>query len=224
MPRITGDELNRKWGVGALHARYRKDGKWYHTLERFPGALFDEHGFILFRTQHEYESCPNLLRHKAEGKNWLLARHGIASIDGYRTYEAQIFAAHSELPGAHDPTAELWEGGKTTVLVNRYEREPAAREACIAIYGAACSVCSFDFEKVYGVIGQGYIHVHHLRPLSAHGINHRVNPKEDLRPVCPNCHEMLHSKDPPYTIEELRNLMRWHADGCVAPRGKELLR
>jgi len=32
-----------------------------------------------------------------------------------------------------------------------------------------------------------------------------VDPATDLRPVCPNCHEMLHKKDPPYTIEELRN-------------------
>ena len=29
-------------------------------------------------------------------------------------------------------------------------------------------------------------------------------PKEDFRVLCANCHRMVHSKNPPYTIEELK--------------------
>ena len=48
MPGITGRNLNEKWKVGAKHALYHKDGTWYERLEKFPGALFDPYGYILF--------------------------------------------------------------------------------------------------------------------------------------------------------------------------------
>ena len=55
--------------------------------------------------------------------------------------------------------------------------------------------------KVYGDIGKGFIHVHHLTPLWDIRQGYEVNPVKDLRPVCPNCHAMLH-RGTPYTIEE----------------------
>jgi 5-methylcytosine-specific restriction protein A len=45
--------------------------------------------------------------------------------------------------------------------------------------------------------------VHHLVKISSSGAEHEVDPVTDLRPVCPNCHAMLHRKDPPYTLEEI---------------------
>lgn len=33
---------------------------------------------------------------------------------------------------------------------------------------------------------------------------------KDLAPVCPNGHYMLHRKDPPYTIEELKEMLSTH--------------
>jgi predicted HNH restriction endonuclease len=208
MPRITARELARKWEVDARHALYRKDETWYHILDRFPGALFDEHGFILFRTQQDYDSCLGVSRNKESGKNWWVAKDGIFNIKGYQTFESQLFSARSELPGSHEGESALWEGGKTRVVVNRYERDPKARKACIDIFGATCSICEFDFAKKYGEIGRGYIHVHHLKPLSALGKKYKINPKEDLRPVCPNCHEMLHTMNPPRTMEELKDALR----------------
>lgn len=98
----------------------------------------------------------------------------------------------------------LIEGVGKTVVVNAYERNSKARQLCILHYGLDCSVCELNFEKVYGEIGQGYMHVHHLRPLSSIGVSYEVDPIKDLRPVCPNCHAMLHKKEPPYTIHELR--------------------
>jgi 5-methylcytosine-specific restriction protein A len=52
--RFTGKELNQKWNVGAKHALYRENGKWYHKLKEFPGALFDANGYVLFRTKEEF--------------------------------------------------------------------------------------------------------------------------------------------------------------------------
>lgn len=96
------------------------------------------------------------------------------------------------------------EGGRTLVQVNRFERDPRARKHCIQIFGTRCVVCGFDFAKTYGEIGAGFIHVHHLRPLSLGRKKHKVDARRDLRPVCPNCHEMLHRKRPPFSIEALK--------------------
>ena len=53
--RLNGEMLNREWKVGARHALYHKDGTFYENLERFPGALFDPDGYILFKTQDDYQ-------------------------------------------------------------------------------------------------------------------------------------------------------------------------
>jgi len=111
---------------------------------------------------------------------------------------------------AHEIAAEPTypEGSKYTIVVNAYERNLSARLACISYYGARCSVCGFDFKERYGKIGEGFIHVHHLLPLYSLGQQYKVDPKQDLRPVCPNCHEMIHRQKPPYSIEELKQIMQ----------------
>jgi predicted HNH restriction endonuclease len=98
------------------------------------------------------------------------------------------------------------EGAKKQITVNAYERNPKARELCIQKYGFKCSVCGFNFEEIYGEIGKGYIHVHHLKPLREINKEYNVDPINDLRPVCPNCHSMLHKAN--YSIERLRDRLR----------------
>ena len=99
------------------------------------------------------------------------------------------------------------EGGKFSVKVNRYERNPRLRRACIDHYGCACQVCGFNFEERYGILGKDFCHVHHLKPLSEMDGEGEVNPIQDLIPVCANCHAMLHSKAPAITPDELGSIM-----------------
>lgn len=82
------------------------------------------------------------------------------------------------------------EGARKTVTVNVYERDASARVACLRRWGLRCTACGFDFNSTYGDLGDGYIHVHHLRPLSEIGAVYELDPVRDLRPVCPNCHAM----------------------------------
>ncbi len=107
---------------------------------------------------------------------------------------------------------EIPEGAKTRVMVNRYERDPDARERCLDHFGHECQVCRLRFEDRYGEIGRDFIHVHHKTPLSeiADHESHTVNPVEDLVPVCPNCHAMLHRgpEGATLTVDELRREMR----------------
>lgn len=98
----------------------------------------------------------------------------------------------------------LMEGAKRTITVNYYERNSAARNACIKAHGILCSVCGFDFESFYGGRGKGFIHVHHIVAISDIAQEYEVDPVKDLRPVCPNCHAMIHRKIN-ISIEELRS-------------------
>ena len=103
------------------------------------------------------------------------------------------------------------EGAAHQVSVNVYERNAAARQTCIEYYGTSCTVCGLSFGELYGSIGAGYIHVHHLIPLSAIGKDYQVDPITDLRPICPNCHAMVHKRHPPYSVEEIRLMKKDHA-------------
>jgi 5-methylcytosine-specific restriction protein A len=107
------------------------------------------------------------------------------------------------------------EGAVKQVTINAYERNPQARNACIRAHGIACVICAFNFERDYGDIGVNYIHVHHLRPISQIGGTYTLNPVDDLRPVCPNCHAMLHRRNPPYSVEELIERRRLVAETAI---------
>jgi 5-methylcytosine-specific restriction protein A len=101
----------------------------------------------------------------------------------------------------------LFEGALIKVMANKYERNQKARKQCVERKGYRCIVCGFDFETAYGEIGKSFIHVHHVVPISSIGEEYELNIDTDLFPVCPNCHFMLHRKNPPYTIEELKERM-----------------
>lgn len=99
------------------------------------------------------------------------------------------------------------EGATRKIIVNRYERNIKARKECIRKYGAICNVCEMDFEDKYGELGKDFIHVHHIVPLSKIKKEYEVDPVKDLRPVCPNCHAMLHLGKTTLTIEQLKELI-----------------
>lgn len=131
------------------------------------------------------------------------------TLDIYDNYQDIQKAEDQHIfPDEVQDTDNYCEGAKQTVVVNSYERNPKARSQCIERYKAICGVCEFNFEKKYGEIGAGFIHVHHLTPLANIGREYKVDPIKDLIPVCPNCHAMLHRKHPPFSIEELKSFIK----------------
>jgi 5-methylcytosine-specific restriction protein A len=100
------------------------------------------------------------------------------------------------------------EGAVVEILSKRYERSRLNRAACIEIQGSRCLVCGFDFGVMYGPIGEGFIHVHHVVSVSTVGAGTIIDPSRDLIPVCPNCHAMLHTSRPPMLPDALRSLIR----------------
>jgi hypothetical protein len=69
-----------------------------------------------------------------------------------------------------------------------------------------CEVCSFDFETIYGTIGEGFIEGHHLIPVSEMQEGDETKPS-DILLVCSNCHKMIHRKRPWLEREELLELL-----------------
>ena len=206
MARVTGKQLAKRAGLQLNQALYRKTGDWYHILKRFPGALFDDYGYLLFANKEEYQSfaagTQAVQVKENPDTNTLIVAKGIASHPDYL-----LLSERGEFPNEVSSQYEIIEGATVRVTVNRYERDPSARKACLRKWGSACLVCEFDFGDTYGKIGEGFIHVHHLRPISSIKVAYVLIPERDLRPVCPNCHAMLHRHDPPYSIEELRKLL-----------------
>lgn len=100
------------------------------------------------------------------------------------------------------------EGTPNQVLVTKYERNPYARKTCIDHYGYSCVVCEFNFQKEYGDLGKDFIHVHHLKLVSTVREEYKIDPIRDLRPVCPNCHAMIHKRKEPFTIEDIKETRR----------------
>ena len=147
--------------------------------------------------EHGYEGIPRSVRECKDKEllEFLLHPHQMVNEDVYDV----------DYP---EDDGQLYEGALVKVMANKYERNQKARRECVAKKGYQCLVCGRDFEATYGEIGKGFIHVHHLTPISSIGKEYQLNVDTDLAPVCPNCHYMLHRKDPPYTIEELKEMLR----------------
>lgn len=110
-------------------------------------------------------------------------------------------------PLSHESLSIISEGKATRISIITYDRSPLARQQCIDHHGTLCVICGFNFEAMYGQIGKGFIHVHHIKQIADVGKEYEVNPIKDLRPVCANCHAMLHTKRPAYGIEDIKKLI-----------------
>ena len=200
----NGLVLNTTRSPGAKYAMVHRSN-CYHI--RTVAEHWEENAY----TAYEYiKVCSN----DAEGlMNWIQQnrKHVLDHLRICKSCqpEIQTWKAEAVYPDEIPVGIKYTEGAVKKVTVNAYERDAAARKKCLEIYGHDCSVCGMNFADVYGTeIGESFIHVHHLKPLSQIGEAYQVDPRNDLRPVCPNCHAMLHKNDPPFEIEELKNRLQ----------------
>lgn len=135
---------------------------------------------------------------------WTLRDEFVSALRELDLLETASDSYAEEVTGSRD----LFEGALREITVNAYERNPTARALCVQHYGSSCVVCGFDFGRAYGEAGQDFIHVHHLLEISQIGCEYRVDPVADLRPVCPNCHAVLHRRRPAFSIDEVRQFIQ----------------
>ena len=114
-------------------------------------------------------------------------------------------------PDLAEIKVDYLEGGRCAVSLTRIERSEAARRKCIDHWKPVCACCNFNFYEVYGERGRGFIHVHHLKPLADKVNRSPVDYINDLRPVCANCHSMIHRQKPMLTVKQLKRAMKERA-------------
>ena len=88
--------------------------------------------------------------------------------------------------------------------LHRERSSRLVREFKRSLVDFSCRVCGFDFLRVYGEVGRGFIEAHHTKPVAELGTNETVR-VQDLLPVCSNCHRMLHRKYPSMDWRQLKD-------------------
>ena len=213
--RNIAEELARKYNVIVRQPRYGKDGKWYHHLTKFPAAFLDANGYIVFLTQEDYDGCQYLqLKHDVH-----VVGDGISSIPGYKHFQNLAPRQAKEnrktyqtnpkiIPPNDEGKLEFTEGAVEEMIVELKKRDSRLRSLAIKKHGTVCQVCGFDFASFYGDLGNGYIEVHHIKPLSLESGVRKMT-VADIAIVCANCHRMLHRKGRnAISVQELKGLLQ----------------
>jgi len=100
------------------------------------------------------------------------------------------------------------EGKRKAYYGHRYERIAKNRKKALEIHGTSCFGCGINLEEKYGERGEGFIEVHHIKPLSHQGKEIVIDPEKDLIPLCPNCHRIVHRFPAEIlTISQLREII-----------------
>lgn len=194
--------LGENWEVSR---RGRKQPAYVQAREHI--RLVEEKGYKLMTFPMKYSEVnkgdDGIGSVKIEGFEPKLTEKSLKRVSG-NWYASDGLMANL-LPEEVEEPEQFIEGASRVVAVNTYERNADARAECIKHHGYKCAVCKFDFSAFYGSIGEKYIHVHHIIPLSEIGKEYILNPIKDLIPVCPNCHAIIHRTRPAITVEQLRN-------------------
>ncbi|MBI9032252.1 hypothetical protein JEZ13_09675 [bacterium] len=101
--------------------------------------------------------------------------------------------------GNHDSRVEK-------MFENQYERNPYARKIRREKRGQSCSVCGINFTEIGGISCSEIMEYHQEQEDFILDDDTFGYPEDDLYPVCPNCHAMIHSRSYPYSMKELREL------------------
>lgn len=184
-----------------------KDEEYWFDKTEFKAGI-TQNNYCRFRLIEEINneklSINNLLKHGLKSP----PQCPMSPSEELLTYIKLCFSNNidpTELTGYNN----IYEGAKKTIVVNHYERNSIARQKCIDANGCKCTVCGMDFQSMYGDLGRGFIHVHHIVPISTIGKNYKIDPIKDLVPVCPNCHAMLHRSNDGHllSIDELKQII-----------------
>lgn len=152
----------------------------------------------------EFSSDTDLLHHIANEIKQILDNHElsneVAKIENDEISEADSAKEGQVLYKLHkvrERDRRIIEAKKKKVLKEKGELK--------------CEACDFDFEKIYGEMGKGYIECHHLIPLSNYQVNKETK-LDDLALLCSNCHRMIHKDLGIRTIQEFKST--WNALKC----------
>jgi 5-methylcytosine-specific restriction protein A len=203
--RYTVNVVDIESALESLHGTARANMIHSRVLERFcnseiPDNYLNERSFRQTIQRKIENHCPQAAGFEGAQREAVFIRVG-RGVYSLAAKESSIIAEEITSEAA------IIEGATRSISVNSYERSVAARNICVAHYGYDCVVCGFNFESAYGVAGQFYIHVHHVVPLATIQRSYEIDPVADLRPVCANCHAIIHRTSPAMSIDEAKALV-----------------
>lgn len=210
-------------------------GNVYADKESSKGDLFATivdftkfHTPILAKTDGDYlEVIPE----SQKSNYW---RNGVRSIQSdvyekilsllgpeYTSEPSTSHATSSELNDLDNLLESGTEGRANKRYVTTYERNPKYRKQALAIHGFSCFACGFNFGEFYGDYANGYIHVHHVNPVSELEAPRSIDPETELVPLCANCHSVVHrNQSKTLSIKELIEMIESAAQRSKEPTAK----
>ncbi len=90
---------------------------------------------------------------------------------------------------------EYVEGQRSKREASFFARNPSLVSDAKNHYGYQCQACKFRYSDRYGDVGDKFIEVHHLNPLSERiktMEDRRLTSLEQVTVLCANCHRMIH--------------------------------
>ncbi|KAF5038127.1 HNH endonuclease [anaerobic digester metagenome] len=211
----VGEEPKGIIGSGYAKSSYYVAARWDGTDGKTCHYIDIEFDIILNPANNQVFDKEYLAKTDPENKQvWFPQQSGIAiqgevvdslEANWFEFIRKNKYVKNSFVSNVVSPTApETYsEGRSKDVIQTRYERNPTARKVCLQHHGYSCKICGFNFEDYFGNVGKGFIHVHHINPIAEIGKEYEINPMEDLIPICPNCHAMIHAKRPAFSVEEI---------------------
>jgi len=212
--------LNKEWKIAAVQARFRETGNFYATLKKFPAALLDRYGYVLFASKEEYLTSPYLTHYTklirvAKGISKMPAYVPAGDAYALPGLTPEFTTASSFVEDLDLHSYEVTEGNRRLVLHIRRERNQSiVKKKKKSAKSLQCEICGFSFHATYGADAADYCEVHHCKPLSE--IDESTKTRLcDLAIVCSNCHRVIHIRKaplPPYTLDEVRQMRKQNSD------------
>ena len=204
----------------------RNDTKFTQIVRNLLGSHFDTNGMKRY------------LKREARGRNsvFSLTEEGTAFLESNRSSLSYLFdnkfryddvqtilTAVDTVQGKKkeiyvynekDMVSEGKTAKKDTIVRKRSKK---LRDAAIEYYTdrngeICCAACGFCFEKVYHERGKGFIEIHHEKPLyqfSTDGFETYIGEAvKNMKPVCSNCHRMLHRGSDLISVADLREIIQ----------------
>jgi 5-methylcytosine-specific restriction protein A len=164
------------------------------------------------RVGHKKKSLPSLRESILQQFSTTTRDDLWAYVSGF-TKEFEIQSIQFDLDAMEEANTDsevtAAEGRERLFISRRRERDPRLRKKAIEIHGVNCKACGFNFGKSYGEWGEGFIEIHHAKPIATYSSEgDETNVDTDLIPLCSNCHRMVHRrKGKLLSLEELSSML-----------------
>lgn len=200
----------------------RKDTKFSQIVRNLMGSHYESNGMKECTEKDKYgyfsltEAGKILIDDNREYLKYMFENS--FAYEDIKNYSSQIHLSqntkhiiyvYSEQDTVMEGKAEI----KSSII---RKRSAKLRDAAIQYYTEngkiVCSACGFDFSEVYGEYGEGYIQIHHEKPIfqySNEGFASYISEAvKGVKPLCPNCHCMIHkNRNAPISVDELKAII-----------------